>query len=83
MAYELFVRTSDVQSEKIMLTLLDRQLPFAEIQLNERDAEALEVVSGNKLPFVMADKRVIGGFSDLVIHLRTPSQSATRPVLTW
>ncbi len=83
MAYELFVRTSDLQSEKIMLTLLDRKLPFAEIQLNDRDAEVLESVSGNKLPFVMADKRVIGGFSDLVNHLRKPSLSATRPVLAW
>ena len=83
MAYELFVRTSDLQSEKIMLTLLDRRLPFAEIQLNDRDAEVLEAVSGSKLPFVMADNNVIGGFSDLVNHLRQPSQSATRPVLAW
>jgi hypothetical protein len=83
MAYELFVRTSDLTSEKIMLVLLDRKLPFAEVQLNESDAEALEAVSGNKLPFGMANKRVIGGYSDLVNHLRKPSQSATRPLLAW
>ena len=83
MAYELMVRNSDEQSERIMLTLLDWRLPFAEIQLTERDAEALETVTGQNLPFVMKGNRIIGGFSDLVNHLRRPVRSAPQSVQAW
>lgn len=77
MPYELFVRQPNIQSERIMMALLDRGVPFVEIQLNENDAQIFESVTGEKLPFVMRNNRVIGGFSDLVNHLRRPAARQT------
>lgn len=73
MPYELFVKRPDIQSERIMAALLDRGVPFVEIQLSEHDAEVFESVTGRTLPFVMRNNRVIGGFADLVNHLRRPA----------
>lgn len=69
MHYELYTRISDSQSEKIMLALLDRRLPFVEICLAGEEADAFEIAAGRELPLVMYGGRIIGGFSDLANHL--------------
>lgn len=83
MAYELVVRRSDIHSERIMQVLLERRVPFAEIQLNENDAEAMESVLGRKMPFVVSGPKLIGGFSDVVNHLRRPSRAAMTESASW
>lgn len=73
MPYELFVRRPDMQSERIMQALLERGVPFVEIQLSDADAAVLEATAGRSLPLVVRGAKVIGGFADLVTHLRRPS----------
>lgn len=73
MPYELYVKRVDLQSERIMIALLERGAPFVEIQVNDQDAATLESLTGRKMPFVMRNSRVIGGFSDVVNHLRRPA----------
>lgn len=70
--YEVFARKSDPRDERLLEVLLDRRVSFVEIQLGDRDAEALEGVAGSKLPFVRRGERVVGGFSELINDLRIP-----------
>ncbi len=81
MAYEIYMRTPDILSERLFEVLIERNLPFAEIQVGDGvEADALERKHGRSMPFVMVNGRVIGGFSDLVLFLRQPARRAVRAV---
>ena len=73
MHYELYTRHADIQSEKITALLVGRSIPFVEIQLGRDDAEQMELLTGQPLPFVQHRERVVGGYSDLVNYLRNPA----------
>jgi hypothetical protein len=79
MAYEVYIRFSDEKSERILKLLLDARVAFAEIQLGEKEAAAMERLEGRSL--VKQKGRVIGGYSDLVNSLRRRKRPAVRPVL--
>jgi hypothetical protein len=81
MAYEVYIRFSDEKSERILKLLLDARVAFAEIQLGEKEAAAMERLEGRSLPLVKQKGRVIGGYSDLVNSLRRRKRPAVRPVL--
>ncbi len=75
MHYEIYTREEGPQVERIMLTLMDRHQPFVEIRVDDAQALSLENETGQSLPLVMQGERMIGGFSDLVNHLRHPSRT--------
>ncbi len=81
--YELYVRQSDAQSDRILTTFIERGLAFVEIQLSEEEAKRIEAEHGRTLPLVMHGGQLIGGYSDLVIHLRLPIHGRPSGYRVW
>jgi glutaredoxin len=83
MHYELYTREDDVHSHKILHTLVERGIPFVEVRLAEEAAKDAETGHARPLPFVLRNQEMVGGFSDLIIHLRLPMQSTQRVLRAW
>ena len=81
--FELVTRESDIRSEKIMQALLERGLPFVEVRLGAADAAVLEETTRKDLPMVFKKERMIGGYSDLINHLRRPRRWTSQAALAW